>query len=151
LSLLLLLVACGSGKVESAPSASSSGQQELPTMELELQGTRVTVEIADSDHERAQGLMYRESLDADHGMLFVYPDEDLRYFWMKDTPLPLSIAFFDADGMIVNISDMRPLSEQTTPSKIAAQYALEMNQGWFRSHGVRTGQTVTGLPTTWED
>ena len=120
-------------------------------MELELQGTRVTVEIADSDDERAQGLMYRESLEADHGMLFVYPDEDLRYFWMKDTPLPLSIAFFDADGMIVNISDMRPLSEQTTPSKIAAQYALEMNQGWFRSHGVHTGQTVMGLPTTWED
>ena len=146
MSLLVLLLACGSGKVDNSSIPSSVGDSMLPTMELILQGTSVVAEIADSEAERQQGLMHRESLQTDHGMLFVYPDEDLRYFWMKDTPLPLSIAFVNSEGMIVNISDMTPLSEKTVPSVLAAQYALEMNRGWFRSHGVRTGQVIEGLP-----
>ena len=92
------------------------------------------------------GLMGRVSLLPDQGMLFIYPDEAPRSFWMKNTPLPLSIAFMDVNGRIVHIADMRPLSEAPIPSQHPAMYALEMTQGWFGEHGVKVGQSVAGLP-----
>ncbi len=115
-------------------------------LQLTLGGTQVTAEIADTPKERATGLMGRVSLVPDWGMLFVYPDEQPRSFWMKNTPLPLSIAFIDAAGRIVHITDMKPLTEVPVPSVHPAMYALEMNQGWFTKHGVMIGQTIAGLP-----
>ena len=96
---------------------------------------------------RARGLMHRDAMDPDHGMLFVYPDEAPRGFWMKDTRLPLSIAFADHTGKIVKISDMQPFSLERVPSLYPAMYALEMNQGWFAEHGVEKGDLITDLPT----
>lgn len=107
---------------------------------------RVTVEIADEPSERSRGLMYRDTLGADDGMLFVYPDAAERSFWMHNTRIPLSIAYLDAQGRIVHLADMQPLSDTSVPSGAPAAYALEVNAGWFTRHGVRVGDVVKGLP-----
>ena len=83
---------------------------------------------------------------ADQGMLFVYPDERPRNFWMKDTSLPLSIAYLDAQGRIVRIADMTPFDTSPVPSVRPAMYALEVNQGWFTRHAVQVGASAKGVP-----
>ena len=88
----------------------------------------------------------RPALPAGGGMLFVYPDARPRSFWMKDTLLPLSIAYIDEDGRIVSIRDMQPRDEAGVPSGAPAQYALEMDQGWFAQNGVVVGAQIDGLP-----
>lgn len=118
----------------------------LPTIELDVAGHKVEVEVADDDAERQHGLMGRKSLPADHGMLFVFPDSAERRFWMKDTPLPLSIAYIDAGGRIVHLADMQPFDTTPVPSGYPAMYALEMAQGWFARHQVAVGDKITGLP-----
>jgi uncharacterized membrane protein (UPF0127 family) len=90
--------------------------------------------------------MYRESLPEDHGMLFIYPQEAPLAFWMRNTPLPLSIAFADASGRIVRIATMEPFSEQPIPSGRPARYALEMNRGWFERRGVFVGDVIRRIP-----
>jgi uncharacterized membrane protein (UPF0127 family) len=90
--------------------------------------------------------MYRTALGRDQGMLFVYPTEGPRSFWVKNTLIPLSIAYLNKDGLIVRIADMKPKDETPIPSSRPAMYALEMEQGWFVSHGVKEGMTVSGLP-----
>ncbi len=116
------------------------------TRELVVDGHPITVEIADEQAERNLGLMYRDQMGADAGMLFVYPDAQPRSFWMKDTRIPLTIAYLDATGTIVHMADMRPLDTSSVPSQKPAMYALEMNQGWFAKHDVVVGDKVTGLP-----
>lgn len=118
----------------------------LPTTTLTVGDRSITVEVADDEVERSQGLMYREDLGADRGMLFVYPDLAERRFWMKNTKIPLSIAFTDGQGVIVRIADMKPLDTNTTSSGAPAQYALEMNRGWFVAHHVKEGDRLGGLP-----
>jgi len=113
---------------------------------LTIGSTTVSVEIADDPTEREHGLMNRDTLGADQGMLFVYPDERPRNFWMKDTSLPLSIAYLDAQGRIVRIADMTPFDTRTVPSVRPAMYALEVNQGWFTRHAVQVGASVKGVP-----
>lgn len=90
--------------------------------------------------------MGRESLPEGNGMIFVYPAEGPRSFWMKDTPLPLSIAFLDAEGRVVDLADLQPFDTSPVPSAAPAQYALEVPQGWFAAHGIGVGSRVTGLP-----
>ena len=102
----------------------------------------VEVEIADDDTERQRGLMGRTELDEDSGMLFVYEAEQPRSFWMKDTLLPLSIAYIAADGHIVDIQDMQPLDETSYPSAEPARYALEVNQGFFTERGIQVGDRL---------
>jgi uncharacterized membrane protein (UPF0127 family) len=114
--------------------------------QLVLGGVNVEVEVASTPQERALGLMGRVSLLPDQGMLFIYPEEAERSFWMKNTPLPLSIAFIGEGGRIVHITDMTPLNEDPVPSQHPAMYALEMTKGWFESHGVKVGQSIGGLP-----
>ncbi len=118
----------------------------LTTTTVKVGPRPVTVEVADDESERAVGLMYRTSMDADRGMLFVYPEALERRFWMKNTRIPLSIAFIGSDGVIVSIKDLKPMDTNQTPSGAPAQYALEMNLGWFSEHGVVPGDVVTGLP-----
>lgn len=139
-ALLLALLACGESE------AGGAAQPPLPTVSLTVGDVTVVAEVADEPDERAAGLMYRESLDDDHGMIFVYPDERPRSFWMKNTPLPLSIAYLSAAGRVVSIKDMEPLSTRPVLSDYGAQYALEMERGWFARHGVTAGAKVTGLP-----
>ncbi len=118
----------------------------LPTVAVGVGAVSLTVEVADEEAERSVGLMYRDQMASDAGMLFVYPDELERRFWMKNTRMPLSIAFIDGEGRIVSIADMKPMDTNTTPSGAPAQYALELNVGWFARHGVGVGDRITGLP-----
>lgn len=118
----------------------------LPTRQIRLGEVTLTVEVADTDASRAKGLMHRDHLPEDRGMLFVYPDAQPRSFWMKDTRIPLSIAFVDGSGKIVRIADMEPFSTQRTSSLYPARYAVEVNQGWFERHGVAEGTQVHDLP-----
>jgi uncharacterized protein len=101
----------------------------------------VQVEIADSPDELARGLMGRTTLGENRGMLFVFPDEELRSFWMKNTLIPLSIAYMDSDGRIVDLQDMKPLDDDPPHyvSTEPAKYALEVNQGFFEERGVKVG------------
>ena len=99
---------------------------------------KVRVEIADNDLERGTGLRWRKSLPENRGMLFVFPDEEILDFTMDDTLIPLSIAFMDSESRIIDIQDMEP-SEDEYLSARPAQYALEVNQGFFEEHGVEVG------------
>jgi uncharacterized membrane protein (UPF0127 family) len=116
---------------------------DLP--ELAIKGQRVVAEIAATEATRMTGLMNRFSLQPDHGMLFVFREPRPQAFWMKNTYVPLSIAFIGADGRILNIEDMAPLTESTHPSRGPALYALEMKKGWFAQHGIEAGEPVLGL------
>jgi hypothetical protein len=102
----------------------------------------VQVEIAQPDAERQTGLSGRPTLAEDAGMLFVFDQEQSLSFWMKDTLIPLSIAYISAEGRIVDIQDMQPLDETPHPSVEPAQYALEVDQGFFAERGVAVGDTV---------
>ena len=117
----------------------------LPTRALTIGGHTLTVEVASTPETRQTGLMNRFSLQQDHGMLFVFEAPQPLAFWMKDTYVPLSIAFVDERGRIVNIEDMRPQDESTHWSKGLALYAIEMRQGWFAAKGIAPGDVVEGL------
>ncbi len=109
---------------------------------IRVAGIDVLVEVADEPVERERGLMFRDSIPENEGMLFVYPQEQTLSFWMKNTPLPLDIAFVDAGGRIVDIQQMEPLTEQTYLSRRPAMYALEMRLGWFGDNEVDVGARV---------
>lgn len=117
-------------------------------VELVLGGVTVAAEVADSPQERAIGLMGRSSLPVNQGMIFVYPDEAVRSFWMKNTPLPLSIAFIDKLGRVVHIAELKPNDTTPVSSQVPAMFALEMDSGWFAEHGVTIGQPIAGLPSS---
>ena len=119
--------------------------QSLPTTELAINGHRVTAEVAATVAARTVGLMRRFSLRPDHGMLFVFDAPQPLAFWMKDTYIPLSIAFIAADGKILNIEDMAPQTESTHLSHGPAMFALEMKKGWFAQLGIAAGDRVGGL------
>lgn len=147
--LLLLLLGCARGDTPSQPPTAAGPAvypPQGPTIPLSFGEHQLLVELADTEAERQQGLMYREGLAPGHGMLFVYPDERERGFWMRNTLIPLSIAFLDRQGRIVHIADMQPLDETTTRSQRPAMYAVEADQGWFAEHGVHVGAKVEGLP-----
>ncbi len=125
--------------------AASAG--ELPVLRLRIGGHAVVAEVASTPRQRETGLMERRSLAPDHGMLFVFRHDQDVCMWMKDTYLPLSVAFIDAGGAIRNLADMRPLTLDTHCASGAVRYALEMPLGWFAGHQVAPGARVLGLPT----
>jgi len=112
----------------------SSGPQ---LYEITVGSHAVLVEIAETPEQHTQGLKFRESLPENQGMLFYFPQEKVASFWMKSTRIPLSIAFIDDGGLIVNIESMEPFTQTTHESRRLVRFALEMNQGWFRKRGVR--------------
>jgi uncharacterized membrane protein (UPF0127 family) len=118
----------------------------LPTRTLTIGKASATVEVVDTPDARATGLMNRFSLQPDHGMLFVFDRPQPLAFWMKNTYIPLSIAYVDANGTILNIEDMQPQDESTHLSRGPALYAIEMRRGWFAGKAVRAGDKVGGLP-----
>ena len=118
----------------------------LPTTKLTIGGHVVNAEVAATDETRQIGLMHRFSLAPDHGMLFVHDAPRMLSFWMRNTYVPLSIAFIDAKGRIINIEDMAPQVERLTWSAAPALYALEMKKGWFAQKGIGPGADVKGLP-----
>ncbi|HKO68844.1 MAG TPA: DUF192 domain-containing protein [Burkholderiaceae bacterium] len=106
----------------------------------------ITAELAITPQSRMIGLMMRERLAPNHGMVFVFEDKSQHCFWMRNTVIPLSIAFIEDDGTIVSIADMPPKSDASTCPPRPVRYALEMDQGWFAKRGVLTGNKITGLP-----
>jgi uncharacterized membrane protein (UPF0127 family) len=117
----------------------------LLTYPLQIGEQHARVEIANTADTRRKGLMYRTRLPASSGMIFIFASERPISMWMKNTRIPLSVAFIDAAGRIINIEQMQPETEQTHSSNGPAKYALEMNQGWFEKHGIASGARVTGL------
>jgi uncharacterized membrane protein (UPF0127 family) len=133
----------GSGADQDAgqPQPIAAGQA-VRTATIRIGGVEVTAEIADNQDLRAQGLMNRDSLATNHGMLFVYGTAEVRSFWMRNTRIPLDIAFIDANGVIINILKMEPQSDENYYSQGPMMYALEMNVGWFEANGVGPGDRL---------
>jgi uncharacterized membrane protein (UPF0127 family) len=117
----------------------------LPTLKLSAGIHLITAEVANTYQTRALGLMYRKSLGANEGMLFVFPDVSVHCMWMKNTYVPLSVAFIDEQGTIVSIHDMQPQTETSHCAARPARFALEMNQGWFAQKGIKPGARLGGL------
>jgi uncharacterized membrane protein (UPF0127 family) len=129
------------------PSAPACAQQKkLAATTLTIGMHLVRAEVAVNDEERSTGLMYRREMGANEGMVFRFPNPKQVCMWMKNTYLPLSVAFLDEDGKIINIEDMQPETEIAHCAKRTARYALEMNQGWFRKKNIKPGSTIEGLP-----
>jgi uncharacterized membrane protein (UPF0127 family) len=125
--------------------AAAGAGAPLPEVALTIGGHKLTAEVAADEAQRAQGLMYRRMMPENRGMLFVFPQPAPQSFWMMNTFLPLSIAFIDERGAIINIADMQAQTTNPHPSARPAKYALEMNQGWFGKRGIKPGARVDGL------
>ena len=126
-------------------SVGAQAQQQMPRMDLSVGMYRIDAEVAADQGNRMQGLMQRRSMAAQQGMLFVFPQEDRHCMWMRNTFIPLSVAFLDRDGRIINIEDMQPQTENNHCSAKPARYALEMNLGWFAQRGIKPGVKLGGL------
>lgn len=123
----------------------SSACADLPQVILTIEGHSLTTEVARTDAHRATGLMHRRMLPENRGMLFVFPDTARHSMWMMNTYVPLSVAFLDRDGVIINIENMQPQTQTTHTAARPAKYALEANQGWFAKRGIKPGARVGGL------
>ena len=145
---LILSAFCGKAQKEKTPETTQQ-ETELSPKEninhenfLKIKGIKIKVEIADTPEKTKAGLMFRTKLAENEGMLFVFPYPDIHSFWMKNTYIPLSVAFINSEGTIVSIQDMQPLDESPHVSPALILYALEMNQSWFKRHDVRVGDKV---------
>lgn len=152
------LLACGGGggggadftpsdnvqdQVQACTTTSPSGLRVTP---LQTGSQSICAETAVTPQQRSQGLSNRHELAANAGMLFVYPEPGIRCMWMEGTTIPLSVAFINQGGVIVNIENMSPLSTNLHCSTAPALYALEMNQGWFAQNNIPPGSRISGLP-----
>ena len=129
------------GAMQAAPLALAG----LPAISINVGLYVIRAEVANTFETRARGLMYRETLGPNQGMLFVFQAVERHCMWMKNTPLPLSVAFIDERGEVVSISEMAPHTETSHCAARPARFALEMNKGWFAAKGVRAGSKIQGL------
>ena len=136
LSALLLSLAC----------AAQNGPQKLPSIRLNAGIHNINAELARTPDERATGLMFREAMPTNDGMLFVFEEPSRQCFWMKNTLIPLAIAFVADDGTIVNVDEMQPRKLESHCSTRPVRYVLEMNQGWFAKRGIKAGTRLSGPP-----
>ena len=135
-----LLAVCTSGSWGQTP------QLLLPRVPLHIGMYQIDAQLASTHEQRAVGLMYRNDMPQHEGMLFVFEQAQVQCFWMKNTLLPLTAAFLDDDGTIVNLADMAPLTTRTHCSVRPVRFVLEMNQGWFGKKKMGPGDRITGLP-----
>jgi uncharacterized membrane protein (UPF0127 family) len=119
--------------------------QTLPVKTLTAGMHVIQAEIAANDTSRARGLMHRKELAPNSGMLFVFDQSNVQCFWMRNTLIPLSIAFIHDDGTIANIADMAPMTENSHCSVAPVRYTLEMEQGWFAKRGITAGKKISGI------
>lgn len=136
---LLLLAASACTWAQDAP-------QRLQSIPLNAGMYNIKAEVAMTEEQRQIGLMHRKDMPMAEGMLFVFEQRAPRCFWMKNTLLPLSIAFLADDGTVVNIADMQPQKLDSHCSEQPVRYALEMNQGWFAKRGIKPGSKISGAP-----
>lgn len=123
-------------------------QSQLPLLELFAGMHRIEAEVAATFDTRQVGMMQRTMMPPQRGMLFVFPEVARHCMWMRNTLLPLSVAFLDENGRIINIEDMKPQTEDNHCASQPARYALEMNLGWFRSRGLGAGFAIMGIAKT---
>lgn len=147
--LLLPLAGCGGG--EPLPFKSTTPPNpagNLPTVDLKIGDVPVTVEVAREENDIRRGLMFRRSLPRDRGMIFIFPDEDYRRFWMKNTRIPLDILFVKQDGTISHTAQMKPLDKTPVSSRYKVKYVLELNRGWLGENHVQVGDKIELAPLT---
>jgi uncharacterized protein len=132
----------------SATQAQTNDQPQLnlPRIEMSAGLHRIQAQVAQSPSERQIGLMHRTSMPELEGMLFVFEQAGVQCFWMKNTRLPLTAAFVEDDGTIVNMVDMEPMTENSHCSAKPVRFVLEMNQGWFTKRRISSGMKITGAP-----
>ncbi|MGE5384802.1 MAG: DUF192 domain-containing protein [Betaproteobacteria bacterium] len=123
----------------------SAAAQEMPRLDLTIGMYRIDAEVAADQGNRMQGLMNRRTMAPQQGMLFVFPEEAQHCMWMRNTFIPLSVAFLDRNGRILNIEDMQPHTENSHCAVRPARYALEMNLGWFAAKGIKPGVRLNGV------
>ncbi len=140
-----LLLACCL-LVGAAAATAQNAAQNLPKVKLAAGLHNIYAQVARTPEQRATGLMFRQTMPANEGMLFIFEQPAQQCFWMKNTLLPLSAAFLADDGTVVNIEDMKPQSLDSHCSTQPVRYVLEMNQGWFAKRGIKPGARLTGGP-----
>jgi uncharacterized membrane protein (UPF0127 family) len=119
--------------------------QSFPVMETSMGIHRIETEVAATLETRMQGLMFRQTMADNHGMLFVFPDAQRHCMWMRNTLIPLSVAFLDDKGQVINVEDMQPRTENNHCAAKPARFALEMNLGWFKRKGFGAGAPLSGI------
>lgn len=125
--------------------SATAWSQPLPVKTLNAGMHVIQAEVASNDATRAKGLMHRKELAPNSGMLFVFEQPNVQCFWMRNTLIPLSIAFILDDGTIANIADMAPMTENSHCSVAPVRYTLEMEQGWFAKRGITAGKKISGI------
>ena len=138
---LLLAIAFNAATAQGLP-------QDLPTITLQAGMHNIRAAVAQTPEQRQTGLMFRRVMAQHEGMLFVFDEPSPQCFWMKNTLLPLAIAFLADDGTVVNIDDMQPQTLESHCSTKPVRYVLEMNQGWFAKRGIKAGSKIGGAPFT---
>ena len=129
-----------------ASSPAALADLTFRTSSVKVASHPLKVEVAADEPQREQGLMYRKSLGREEGMLFIFDEPAYHSMWMKNTLIPLSVAFIDKEGVILNIVDMEPQTLDAHMAAGPAVYAIEANKGWFAANKVKAGDKVTGLP-----
>jgi uncharacterized membrane protein (UPF0127 family) len=127
-------------------SSQAQAPQKFPVVQLSAGMHLIQAEVARTESQRQQGLMFRDQMKSNEGMIFLFGQPAGICMWMKNTLIPLSVAFLDTTGTIINIEEMK---EKTLDSHCAtkpAAYALEMNAGWFKQHGIKPGMKIQGIP-----
>ena len=130
---LIVLLGCSDAK---------QSQSSLRTVQMKLGSRSFTLEVADTEATREHGLMKRDSVPEDHGMIFVFDADEPRDFWMKNTRIPLDIAYVDSTGRVVSVHQMKPYDLSATPSAAPAKYAIELNLGMLEKSGVKPGDRL---------
>lgn len=144
----LFSAACGAALAFAAAAAhgQSGPQGRLPTVKITAGMHVIQAEVAATPEQQMTGMMFRTQMGTNEGMLFVNDEPGVRCFWMRNTLIPLTIAFIADDGTIVNTADMAPRSEASHCSHKPVRFALEMNQGWFDKRGIKPGSKLRGQP-----
>ncbi len=127
-------------------TAQDQPQTNLPRVQLQAGMHNIQAQVAVTPDQRATGLMFRREMPQHEGMLFVFEQPSVQCFWMKNTLLPLSIAFLADDGTVVNLTDMKPQTLDGHCSDKPVRFVLEMNQGWFAKRGIKAGYKLAGAP-----
>ena len=131
-----------------ALSAAPVLAQQMPVLQLSAGMHLIRAEVAADYATRATGLMHRSAMPSNAGMLFIFDEATTHCMWMKNTLIPLSVAFIDERGAIINVEEMAPQTEDSHCASRPARYALEMNRGWFAARGIKPGSRIGGIPGT---
>ena len=143
-ALLTLIVALATTPVLAQRADTGTPQLDLPRSELSIGMHRIDVQVASTHPQRQTGLMHRKEMPQHEGMLFVFEQPSVQCFWMRNTLIPLTAAFVQDDGGIVNLADMQPLDESSHCSTKPVRYVLEMNHGWFKQRNLKAGAKLRG-------